>query len=88
MNILNNEELLFEIVPESLRNDVLNNKELIEANLKYLKELGVKDIDNIFKTYYPMFLMDVSNFKRVFSKYDPQDLIEKINKNITIIEHL
>lgn len=88
MNILNNEELLFEIVPESLRNDILNNKELIEANLKYLKELGVKDIDNIFKTYYPMFLMDVSNFKRVFSKYDPQDLIEKINKNITIIEHL
>ena len=68
--------------------NILNNEELIEANLKYLKELGVKDIDNIFKTYYPMFLMDVSNFKRVFSKYDPQDLIEKINKNITIIEHL
>ena len=32
--------------------------------------------------------MDSSVFKDVFEKYDHDDLIDKINKNIAIIEHL
>ena len=88
MNILYNEELLSKTVPESLINDIKNNKELIEANVKYLKKIGLSNLDEIFKKYYPMFLMDNSNFQKVFNKYDQSDLIEKINKNIAIIEHL
>ena len=35
-----------------------------------------------------MFLMDPKLFSEIFNKYDKEDLIEKLNKNLTIIEHL
>jgi len=35
-----------------------------------------------------MFLMDHSNFVEIFSKYEPEDLIEKLKKNIKIVEYL
>ena len=35
-----------------------------------------------------MFLMDNSNFIEVFAKYDRDDLIEKLEKNMAIIEFL
>ena len=87
MNILDKEDILMRI-PESLRNDFVNNALLVETNIKYLKELDISNYEEIFVKYYPMFLMDASNFRKVFSKYDQNDLLEKINKNMTIIEHL
>ena len=68
----------------------LNNtpKKLIDAIIKYLKNLGVTTYRTIFLEYYSMFLMDHSNFVEIFSKYVPEDLIEKLNKNIHIIENL
>jgi len=82
------EEEISSIISNELRQDIENNAELVKANINYLKELGVKNYQEIFKTYYPMFLMDNSNFKEIFNKYDLSDLIEKINKNMAIIEHL
>ena len=41
-----------------------------------------------FKNYYDMFLMDPGLFSEIFNKYDKEDLIEKLKKNLTIIEHL
>ena len=38
--------------------------------------------------YYDMFLMDNSNFINVFNQYDRDDLIDKIQKDITIVEYL
>ena len=38
--------------------------------------------------FYDMFLNDHSHFVRIFSKYEPEDLIEKLNKNIKVIEYL
>ena len=48
----------------------------------------VSKIDNIFKNYNDMFLMDPKLFSEIFNKYDKEDLIEKLKKNLTIIEHL
>ena len=76
------------IIPEEIKVDLENNADLVKANLNYLKELGIENYQDIFKAYYPIFLMDASNFKDIFSKYDISDLIDKINKNIAIIEHL
>lgn len=64
------------------------NKKLVKANIEYLKELGVKNIEAIFAEYYELFLLDYSNFTGIFNKYDPEDLIEKLVKNIAIIEYL
>ena len=35
-----------------------------------------------------MYLKDPGLFSEIFNKYDKEDLIEKLNKNLTIIEHL
>ncbi len=64
------------------------NKKLVKANIKYLTELGVKNVQEIFGEYYELFLMDHSNFTGIFNKYDPEDLIEKLVKNIAIVEYL
>lgn len=74
--------------PKKLIDAVKNNKKLVCENIDYLKELGVTNYQEIFLEYYDMFLMDHSNFVDIFAKYEPQDLIEKLNKNIRIIEYL
>ncbi len=75
-------------IPSELKNDLENNQDVVKSNIEYLKELGISNYKDIFKTYYPMFLMDSSNFQEIFSKYDINDLIDKIDKNMAIIEHL
>jgi len=64
------------------------NSKLVKSNIEYLIELGVKNIHDIFSEYYEMFLMDHSNFINIFNKYDREDLIEKLEKNIAIVEYL
>ena len=74
--------------PKKLIDAVKENKKLVSENIGYLKDLGVTNYQEIFLEYYDMFLMDHSNFVRIFSKYEPEDLIEKLNKNIKVIEYL
>lgn len=64
------------------------NKKLVMANISYLMELGVKNYREIFLEYYDLFLLDNSNFTGIFNKYDRDDLIDKLAKNIAIIEYL
>jgi hypothetical protein len=75
-------------LPVSIKADFENNQHVVEANMDFLKSIGVKEYNEVFKMYYPMFLMDNSNFANIFNKYDKNDLLDKINKNLTIIEHL
>lgn len=82
------EEDISSIISDEIKTDLENNSDLVKANLEYLRELGIENYQDIFKTYYPMFLMDASNFQEIFSKYEITDLIDKINKNMAIIEHL
>lgn len=82
------EEDISNIVCDELKVDLEKNADLVKANINYLKGLGIENVNEVFKTYYPMFLMDTSNFQDIFNKYDSQDLVDKINKNMAIIEHL
>lgn len=63
-------------------------KDIFKSNIEYLKELGVKNYKDVVAKYADMFLMDNSKFEAIFSKYDKEDLVEKLAKNISIIEHL
>ena len=74
--------------PDKLLELLKSQKKLVSENIEYLKNLGVRNYQEIFIRYYDMFLMDNSNFKDIFSKYDPTDLVEKLSKNINIIEFL
>lgn len=74
--------------PKKLIDAVKDNKKLVCENISYLKDLGITNYQAIFLEYYDMFLMDHSNFVSIFSKYEPKDLIDKLNKNIKIVEYL
>ena len=74
--------------PKKLIDAIKDNKKLVCANIEYLKDLGVTNYQDIFLKFYDMFLMDNSNFIAIFSKYEKEDLIAKLKKNINIVEYL
>lgn len=74
--------------PKKLIDAIKKSKKLVGSNIEYLKSLGVTNYQQIFLEYYDMFLMDHSNFVKVFDKYEPDDLVEKLKKNIKVIEYL
>ena len=63
-------------------------KKVVSANILYLKKLNIKNYKEIFIKYSDLFLMDNSNFIEIFSKYDQEDLIEKLNDNVDIFAYL
>lgn len=69
-------------------NTIEKNKNLVSTNINYLMGLGVKNIQDVFLEYYDLFLLDNSNFVSIFNKYDRDDLVEKIAKNVAIVEYL
>ncbi len=77
-----------ENTPEKFIELIKEQKKLVTENLSFLKDLGVTNYQDIFIKYYDMFLMDSSNFKSIFAKYEKADLIEKLKKNINIVEFL
>ncbi len=64
------------------------SRKLVASNLNFLIELGVKNYRDIFLEYYDLFLLDNSNFVEIFNKYDREDLVDKLEKNVAIIEYL
>lgn len=74
--------------PERLLEVIKTQKKLVTENINYLKSLGITNYQEIFIKYYDMFLMDNSNFVGIFDKYEKEDLIAKLNKNINIVEFL
>lgn len=74
--------------PSLMVNKIKENQKLVSANILFLKELGVSNYKEIFIAYYDMFLMDNSNFMGVFNKYDRDDLVDKLERNISIVEYL
>lgn len=65
-----------------------NTQKLVKSNADYLNDLGVRNFKEIFQNYYELFLLDHSNFVEIFNKYDRDDLVEKLAKNVAIIEYL
>ena len=79
---------LEKIIPSRIVEKLIENHKLVGQNVAFLKEFGVTNYKEIFSKYSDMFLMDYSNFTGIFTKYDKDDLIEKLNKNVEILEFL
>ena len=75
-------------IPYAMLKALNNNKKLVSINMEYLIKLGVSNYKEIFEAYYELFLMDPSNFEEIFIKYDQEDLVSKLEKNIGILEYL
>ena len=76
------------ILTDETKNLILMSKDTVIDNIKYLKDLGISNYQDAFLKFYNMFLMEPSAFDDIFSKYDREDLILKLEKNIAILEHL
>lgn len=63
-------------------------KRVVNANITYLKKLGVNNYKEIFIKYPDLFLIDNSNFVEIFEKYDKEDLINKLEENIDVFVYL
>lgn len=67
---------------------LIEGKDNVLQNINYLRELGVSNYVDAFIKFYNMFLLDNRVFDGIFSKYDKDDLIAKLEKNVAIMEYL
>ena len=77
-----------ENIPVSATAKLEESQEVVTANIKYLLDLGVTNYVDAFIKFYNMFLLDTQTFDEIFSKYDREDLIAKLEKNVAIMEYL
>ena len=69
-------EKIEEIYGSSIIEEIKNNSKDILENIKYLKELNINDIEDIFERYPLIFICDKKKFKNKVDK-----LISKIGIN-------
>ena len=74
--------------PDKIKELLEGSIELVKVNLKYVKDLGITTYKEIFINYPDIFLMDASNFEEMFSKYNTEELITKLNNNYKMVEYL
>ena len=80
--------LMCENIPAFAVEKLNENEEVVTNNIKYLLELGVTNYVEAFVKFYNMFLIDNETFDEIFSKYDREDLVAKLEKNVAIMEYL
>ena len=81
-------EALKEYSTSALIKELEAHNKLVTKYLEYLNGIGVTNLSEIFINYHDMFLMDNSNFVEIFNKYEPASLIEKLAKDVRIMEYL
>ncbi len=81
-------EMLTENIPDEAIEQLELNKETVITNIKCLQDLGVTNYIDAFCGFYNMFLIDTKTFDDIFSKYDREDLVAKLEKNVAIMEYL
>lgn len=74
--------------PKKIQTTLKKYEMLVKENLEYIKDLGIETYKEIFINYPDLFLMDASNFSEMFSKYETDELIEKLNSNYKMVEYL
>ena len=74
--------------PKTLLNEFIKASKLVTDNIIFIKDLGLTNYKEVVKNYAGIFLMDPSNFQHIFLKYEKEDLIDKIARNVRVIEHL
>lgn len=81
-----------EIITDNLSEDAYSDmtlfSNLVKENINYLKEFGVKNYNQVVVKYPDIFLRDNEAFKNVLSKFDKEDLIEKVAKNAAVFKKM
>ena len=75
-------------LPDLAISSLEKEEKVVTANINYIKDLGVNNYVDAFVNFYNMFLIDTKAFDEIFSKYDREDLVAKLEKNVAIMEYL
>lgn len=75
-------------VDENTYSDLTLFENIVIENIQYLKDFGVTNYSQVIVKYPEIFLRDTESFKNVFSKFDREDLIAKIQKNVAVIKKM
>ncbi len=82
-------ENIIDTYGEDIKEDILENKDIVLENYNFLQELNIISVDEIFQRYITIFLDD--DFKNKVNKLISnlgEDYIEKIEENISIFDSL
>lgn len=74
---------------EDIKEDILENKNIVLENYNFLQELNIISVDEIFQRYITIFLDE--DFKNKVNKLISnlgEDYVEKIEENISIFDSL
>ena len=82
-------ENIIDTYGEDIKEDILENKDIVLENYNFLQELNIISLDEIFQRYITIFLDE--DFKNKLNKLISnlgEDYIEKIEENISIFDSL
>ena len=82
-------ENIIDTYGEDIKEDILENKDIVLENYNFLQELNIISVDEIFQRYITIFLYE--DFKNKVNKLISnlgEDYIEKIEENISIFDRL
>ena len=82
-------ENIIDTYGEDIKEDILENKDIVLENYNFLQELNIISVDEIFQRDITIFLDE--NFKNKVNKLISnlgEDYIEKIEENISIFDSL
>lgn len=61
---------------------------IVSDNIKFMKDFGVSNFSQVVIKYPGIFLRDLESFKNIFSKFDREDLIAKVEKNPAVFKKM
>lgn len=79
------QEIIMKNNPKAIIDELKLLEKLVLKNYKFLDDYGIKNTKSIFLKYSEIFLQEPSIFKRIFTKYNKTDLVEKLDKNIDLV---
>lgn len=84
----NDVETLKSNTDDNTYSDLTLFEPLVSLNIKYMKDFGIKNYTDVLIKYPSIFLRDSESFQNIFSKFDKEDLIQKVAKNPAVFKKM
>lgn len=81
-------DIIRDNVSEDIYSDLTFFENLVVKNIQTLKEFGVTNYSQVIIKYPEIFLRDEESFNGVLAKFDKEDLIQKVAKNVAVFKKM
>lgn len=61
---------------------------IVKENIQFMKDFGLANYVQVVIKYPEIFLRDAESFKNIFSKFDRDDLLQKVEKNVAVFKKM